>query len=182
MSNSIYGCFSEGIQGFGKIDKSLVVYSQEWRVCYLMQGKFDNRNPDEYHRYYFLFPQDADRLEISVACGKLHTVSDQEQNDYVRLFFIRPGVKLKTPLKKGSRIVSRKCSYTYKEKITIERGSIGRWTLDVLPHFSNLPIDQKIKYGIVVTILSGNLSDIYSDISKWIEPQKERLLKAITVR
>lgn len=176
MTNSNYRCFPATIQGFGKVDRLLAVSSQEWRVCYLMQGDFDKRNLDEYHRYSFLFPEEADQLEIAVSCGKLHTVYGDEHDDFVRLYFNRPGVKPKTPLKKGVMVGSRKCSGTYKQNVTIERGSRGRWVLDVFPHFSKLPTEQRIKYGIVVTVKSSKMIDIYSAISKWIEPQKERLL------
>ncbi len=173
---SLGGSFSEMVQGFGKVNRTLAVYSQDWRVCYLMQGEFDSRSPDDYHRYYFLFPDEADQLEVTVVCGKMRSETSHESNEYVRLAFTRPGVKPKTRLKKGLIVGARKCSCTYKEKISIERGSIGRWVVDVFPHFSSLPVGQRMKYGIVVTVCSTKLTDIYSSISKWVEPQKERLL------
>jgi len=182
MVNSSYNSFSEKIQGFGKIDRTLAINSQEWRVCYLMQREFGKQNRDEYPRYCFLFPENADQLEIGVSCGKLNTVYSEEHNDFVRLHFTKPGIKPKTPLKKGTRIGRRKCCGTYKEIIKIDRGSRGRWILDVLPHFSNIPIEQRIKYGIVVTVISSKMNNICLAVSKWIEPQKERLLAAPLAR
>jgi subtilisin family serine protease len=176
LSNvSCGGRFSEMLQGFGKVNPALAVYSQDWRVCYLMQGEFDNRNPDDFHRYYFLFPDEADQLEVTVACGKMRSY-DQESSEYVHLRFARPGVKSQTPLKKGFVVGTRKCNCTYKERIRIERGSIGRWAVDIFPHFSSLPVDQRIKYGIVIAVCSSQFRNLYSSIIKWLEPQKERLL------
>jgi hypothetical protein len=126
ITNPIFGRFSDDIQGFGKIDKLFAVNSLEWRVCYLMQGEFTSKNKDEFHRYAFLFPQDVDSIEVSVAIGKFRTVLDQERNEYIRLHFIRPGVKPKSILKKGAKIGSRKCNCTYKERISILQGSRGR--------------------------------------------------------
>jgi len=168
--------FSDNLQGFGKVDKTRAVNSQDWRVCYLLQGEFGSNNPDDYHRYSFLFPEQADQLEVTVVCGKLRIGYAQEIEDYIHLYFKRPGVKLKTRLKKGFRIGRRKCSCTYKEKVSIERGSRGPWRVDVIPHFSKLPITQRIKYGIVITVSSGKMNDVYSPIVKWIEPQKERII------
>jgi hypothetical protein len=174
--------FRETLQGFGKVDKIRVVNSQDWRACYLMQGEFDSSKPDEFHRYLFLFPEQADQLEVTVVCGKLRTRYSQEIDDYVHLYFKRPGVKLKTRLKRGFRIGPRKCSCTYRERVRIERGSKGTWRVDVNPHFSTLPIPQRIKYGIVITVSSSKMNDVYSAIIRWIEPQKERILVPAVIR
>lgn len=174
--------FSETLQGFGKVDKTRAVNSQDWRACYLMQAEFDSNNPYDFHRYQFLFPEQADQLEVTVVCGKLRTGYSQEMDDYVHLYFKRPGVKLKTRLKRGFRIGPRKCSCTYRERVRIERGSKGPWGVDVYPHFSSLPIPQKIKYGIVIAVSSSKMNDVYSTIIRWIEPQKERILVPAVIR
>jgi hypothetical protein len=174
--------FPEILQGFGKVNKLRAVYSQDWRVCYLMQGDFDSKNPDVYHRYLFLFPKQANFLDMTAVCGKLRTGHSQEMNEYIRLSFKRPGLRDATSLKKGARIGSRKCNCTYRERLPIERGSVGVWRVDVFPHFSSLPIHQRIKYGIVIAVSSNKNNDVYSAIMKWIEPQKERLLVPATVQ
>jgi hypothetical protein len=172
-SNSV---FSEKIQGFGKVNKINATDSQDWRACYLMQGEFSSNNADTYHRYLFLFPQEANFLDITMVCGKLLTGHSQETNEYIRLFFKRPGLRAATPLKKGLRTGPRKCHCTYRETIRIERGSIGVWRVDIVPHFAGLPLPQKIKYGIVIAVCSSKKANVYSSIEKWLEPQKERLL------
>jgi len=170
--------FSEKIQGFGRVNKISATDSQDWRACYLMQGEFSSNDANAYHRYLFLFPQQADFLDVTIVCGKLLTCHSQETNEYIRLFFKRPGVRTATPLKKGLRIGSRKCYCTYRETISVKRGSVGVWKMDILPHFAGLPIPQKLKYGIVVAVCSSKKADVYSSIEKWLElePQKERLL------
>lgn len=174
--------FSETLQGFGKLDKTRAVSSQDWRACYLMQGEFKSNNPDDFHRYLFLFPDQADQLDVTVVCGKLRTGYGQEMDDYVHLYFKRPGVKLKTRLKRGFRIGPRKCTCTYRERVRIERGSKGTWRVDVHPHFSSLSIPQKMKYGIVIAVSSSKMNDVYSAIIRWIEPQKERILVPAVIR
>lgn len=174
--------FSEMFQGFGKVNKARAVYSQDWRACYLMQGDFDSKNPDVYHRYLFLFPKQANYLDITAVCGKQRTGHNQEMDEYIRLSFKRPGLRDVTSLKKGARIGSRKCNCTYRERLPIERGSVGVWRVDVFPHFSKLPVHQKIKYGIVIAVSSSKNNDVYSAIMKWVEPQKERLLVPATVQ
>jgi hypothetical protein len=174
--------FSETLQGFGKVDKTRAINSQDWRVCYLMQGEFDSNNPDDFHQYRILFPEQADQLDVTVVCGKLRTEYAQEMEDYVRLFFKRPGVKLKTGLKRGFRIGPRRCTCSYRERVRVERGSKGPWTVDVRPHFSSLPVFQKIKYGIVIEVSSSKMNDVYTAITKWIEPQKERILVPAIIR
>jgi len=174
--------FSETLQGFGKVDKTRAINSQDWRVCYLMQGEFDSNNPDDFHRYQILFPEQADQLEVTVICGKLRTGYAQEMEDYVQLSFKRPGVKLKTGLKRGFRIGPRKCSCSYRERVRVERGSKGPWRVDVYPHFSSLSVPQKIKYGIVIEVSSSKMNDVYTAIIRWIEPQKERILVPAVIR
>lgn len=169
-------CFSETLQGFGRIDKIRAISSQDWRTCYLMQGEFNKTNTNEYHRYLFLFPEEADKIEVTIVCGKPKTGYDQENDDYIHLYFKRPGVKSKTRLKKGLRIGKRKCSVTYKEKVSIERGSRGVWRVDVHPHFSGLSPIQKMKYGIVIAVSSSKINDIHSKISKWIDLKTEKIV------
>jgi hypothetical protein len=170
------GTFSEKIQGFGRVNRLRATDSQDWRACYLLQGEFSSTSPNLYHRYLFLFPQEANLLDVTAVCGKLLTCHNQETSEYIRLFFKRPGLRSATPLKRGVRIGSRKCHCTYRESIKIERGSIGVWRVDVVPHFSTLPLPQKIRYGIVIAVCSTKKADVYSAVEKWIEPQKERLL------
>lgn len=168
--------FPATLQGFGKVNKTRAVFSQDWRVCYLFHGEFDSGNSDEFHQYRFLFPDQADQLEVTAVCGKLVTGHSQEIDDYLHLFFNRPGVKLRTRLRRGVRVGARKCSCTYREKVRIERGSKGPWTCYVYPHFSTLPIPQRLKYGIVIAVSNSKGNDVYSAVAKWIEPQKARIL------
>jgi hypothetical protein len=170
------------LQGFGKVDKTRALNSQDWRVCYLLQGEFDSANPSVFHRYSFLFPEEADSLDISMVCGKLKTCHSAEMNEYIQLFFKRPGVRSKASLKRGVRIGSRKCYCTCRERWYIQRGSVGAWKVDVAPHFSNRNIQQKIKYGIVIAVSSSKGKDVYSAVMKWIEPQKERIFVPAIVR
>lgn len=149
---------------------------------YLMQGEFDSYNPDVFHRYLFLFPKEADRLDITAVCGKSQTGHSQDISEYINLFFKRPGVRNVTSLKKGERIGSRKCHCTYRERIPIERGSVGTWRVDVVPHFSTLPMHQEMKYGIIIAVSSSKGNSVYPAVMKWIEPQKERILLPAVIR
>lgn len=172
--------FSECLQGFGKVDKIKAVYSQSWRVCYLLQGEFRKNMPNIYHRYSFLFPEQADILNITVVCGK--KTYDPEVNDYIHLRLNRPGVKWTTQLKKGIRTGDRRCISTYREIIPIQRGSRGIWNVDILPHFSSLPINQTIKYGIVITVSSSTNEDVYTAAFQWTKQQKMKVVAPTIVR
>lgn len=167
--------FSSAIQGFGKVEREYAVNSLDWRVCYLMQGEFDSISPDVFHRYHFLFPDAGDHIEVTVVTGKLKSGLALDSDEYIKLYYKRPGVKFATSLKMGTRIGSRK-DCCYKEIVHIERGSRGPWSLNVSPHFSRLPVRQRIKYGIVIVVSSSKKESIYSSIMNWIRPQQQRLL------
>jgi hypothetical protein len=58
------------LQGFGLPDYSSATNSTDWRVFYLLQGSFEGINNKMFDSYNFLFPDNADRLRITIVCGK----------------------------------------------------------------------------------------------------------------
>lgn len=180
LSNRARGIPDHGIQGFGKPDRTRALYCQSWRACYLLEGQFEAKNSKKYHRYRFLFPDEADEIEVTLVCGKLHTMYDGEKADYVRLRFNRPGVKFATLMKPQTRLGNKKCSGTYKTKSIIQRGSKGVWSVDVIPHFFSPVSNQKLKYACVVTVSSSRGKEVYTPIINWIRPKKE-MIKPVKV-
>jgi hypothetical protein len=71
---------------------------------------------------------------------------------------------------------SRKCCCANKRTIRIQRASRGEWKIDVYPHFSKLQLNQTIKYGLVIAVASSKVHDVYSAVTKLIEPQREKIL------
>lgn len=161
------------IQGFGKPNRVRALNSQNWRACYLLEGEFEIKDANKYHRYRLLFPDEADEVDVTLVCGKLRTMFEGEKADYVRLKFVRPGVKFGTPLMPQISVGESKCFCTYKARKIIRRGSKGPWTIDVMPHFFSLVSNQKLKYACVITVSSSRGGEVYAPIINWLKPKKE---------
>jgi len=163
------------IQGFGKPNKTKALYSQNWRTCYLLEGEFETEDADKEHRYRFLFPDEADEFEVTLVCGKLHTMFDGEKADYVRLRITRPGIKFGTQLMPQVSLGESKCFHTYKAWKRIRRGSKGFWTVEVIPHFFSSISNQRLKYACVITVSSSRGAEVYTPIINLISPKKEEV-------
>lgn len=160
------------IQGFGKPNRMSALYSQNWRVCYLLEDEFGTDDAEKYHRYHLLFPDEADELEVTLVCGKLHTMFEGEKSDYIRLKYTRPGVKFRTPLKSQISLGNSKCFCAHQARTMIRRGSKGSWTIDVIPHFFSLVSNQKLKYACVITVSSSRVGEVYAPIINWLRPME----------
>ena len=161
------------IKGFGKPEKDMALHSKRWRVSYLLEGQFRSDDQNIRHRYRFLFPDNADLIQVTLVCHKLHTTFQGEKFDYVRLKFIRPGIKLSVgsgwiPETERGR---KRCFATYKASQKIKRGNKGPWIVDVIPHFQYPFRDQQIKYGCVIMVASSKYRDVYKHITRYLKPK-----------
>jgi len=140
----------------------------------MLQGEFGSNDQNTRHRYKFFFPDNADFVQITLVCHKLHTWFEGEKSDYVRLKFIRPGVKLSTgsgwkpQMEKGGK----RCYITYKAHQRIARGNKGPWIIDVIPRFQTPLSDQQIKYGCVIMVASSKYRDVYKPITRYLRLPK----------
>ena len=110
---------------------------------------------------------------MTLICHKLHTTFQGEKSDYVRLKFIRPGVKLSTGsgwIPEAERGIKR-CFATYKAYQKIKRGNKGSWIVDIIPHFHSALGDQQIKYGCVIMVASSKYRDVYKHITRYLRPK-----------
>ncbi len=171
--NRANGVPDHSIQGFGKPNKTRALYSQNWRACYLLEGEFESKDANKYHRYRLLFPDEADEFDVTLVVGKLHTMFEEEKADYVRLKFARPGVKFGIPLMPQISLGESRCFCTYKARKIIRRGSKGPWTINVIPHFFSPVSNQRLKYACVITVSSSRGGEVYAPIINWIMPKKE---------
>lgn len=169
------GIPDHSIQGFGKPNKTRALFSQNWRACYLLEGEFESKDTNKYHRYRLLFPDEADEFDVILVVGKLHTMFEGEKADYIRLKFARPGVKFGTPLMPQISMGESRCFCTYKARKIIRRGSKGPWTIDVIPHFFSPVSNQELKYACVITVSSSHGGDVYAPIINWIMPKREMI-------
>ena len=173
LRNRTRGVPDHSIQGFGKPNRTRALYSQNWRTCYLLEGEFETKDANKYHRYRLLFPDEADEFDVTLVCGKLHTMFEGEKADYIRLKFARPGVKFRTPLMPQISLGESKCFCTYKARKIIRRGSKGPWTIDVTPHFFSPVSNQRLKYACVITVSSSRGGEVYAPIINWLRSKKE---------
>ncbi len=173
LRNRTGGVLDHSIQGFGKPNRARALYSQNWRACFLLEGEFETKDANKCHRYRLLFPDEADEFDVTLVCGKLHTMFEGEKTDYIRLKFARPGVKFGTPLMPQISLGEAKCFGTYKARKIIRRGSKGPWTIDVIPHFFSPVSNQRLKYACVITVSSNRGREVYAPIKNWVRPKKE---------
>jgi Subtilase family len=165
------------VQGFGRPDSYSCLNSTRWQASYLLQGTFDGTDPLEFHNYSFVFPDRADRLKITLACGK-----PAESKGYITFRLRKAGLKLTSLTKIKNHIGPNTISSTYQGLLPVVRGGRGRWNLDILPHFDQTPgHDNSLKYGGVVTVESSRHLDVYTPVAKWVAagtkvPQAKQLL------
>ena len=162
--------YDEKIQGFGRPNFDNALYSNIYRVNYIMEGEFNSRYYDVFDRYNFWFPIGANKFEVTLVCEKSNTFYSLEKDDYIEFkIYHRGGTGGSTKLK--PILGKEECITTYKGEYEIESGSRGIWMVDIVPNFStkNLyPLDMK--YGCVITISDlNNTNDIWQDIyDKWL--------------
>ncbi len=153
------------IQGFGVPIESILLYSVYRRASYLLQGTFEYVKPIVFHRYYFYFPRNANRLIITFAIGK-----PSGPSSYIKYRLIRGGSSsfYKPAKHKVKNIGSKGEIYTtHKKVIDVDQGGKGEWIIEIIPHIKDVPtINNSIKYGCVITIESTKNNDVYTEIAK----------------
>ncbi len=106
--------------------------STMWRVCYLIQGSFDGGDPNEFHRYAFLFPDNADRVTVTLSVGK-----PPQSNGRFRYRLIKSGTKITNA--QPARAIGQLPVYsTYKATYDVRRGGKGEWTFEINPDFGRI--------------------------------------------
>jgi hypothetical protein len=144
-------------------------------VSYLLQDIFSGNDPLIYHRYRFLFPNDADRLTLTLVCGK-----PAGSKGYLNYRVHKRGTKISSKTNPNRSIGSGNVKSTFQGTFEVKRGGRGIWSIDILPHFDQtFNIDRSLKYGCVLTIESSKNLDIYLPISKWISRTKRPMLEVI---
>lgn len=159
--------FENNIQGFGIPDFQIATQSNRWRVCYLIQGIFDGKDPNEIHKYRFLFPNNADKVTITFVAGK---PPNSEGN--FRYKIVKSGNMITSNAKPDHEIGKYPIETTYKTIFNVKRGGKGEWLFDILPHFDkNIGSNKSLSYGCVVTVESTKNLDIYTAIDKWMKSE-----------
>ena len=166
--------FPSNVQGFGVPDMYAATKSTMWRVCYLIQGSFDGGDPNEFHRYGFLFPDNADRVTVTLSVGK-----PPQSNGRFRYRLIKSGTKITNA--QPARAIGQLPVYsTYKATYDVRRGGKGEWTFEINPDFGRIVAgnSESLSYGCVITVESGRNLDVYSPISKWMKTEQAAVDRA----
>lgn len=163
--------FDSNMQGFGKPNLEYALFSNIWRCCYLMEGECNISRRNILDRYEIWFPEKADMLEVTLVCEKSETIYRNRVNDYVQFrIHHRPGTSSRTYLE--SILGNVKCFNTFKGEYFVERGSRGKWSLDIIPNFSQKELfDLKMRYGCVVTVKDSTKKNNIWDLinTDWLE-------------
>lgn len=166
--------FDSRIQGFGVPDFQSATQSTRWRICYLIQDVFTGSDPNELHRYKFLFPNDADRVTVTFAVGK-----PPNSSGYLRYNLVKSGNKPSSHVKPNDELGVYPIATTYKAVYNVHRGGNGEWVFEIYPHFDrNIGIDRSIRYGCIVTVESTQNADILAPIGKWIKSEISMVQRA----
>jgi hypothetical protein len=179
LSDSSGSMFDKLIQGLGRPDFPSALNSTRWRTCYLLQDAFDGTVPRPYKRYRFLFPDNADRLTITIVSTR-----PADSKTYLRFRLVKSGAKVdSTPPKPREYFGSFRVGTTYQSIYDVKRGGKGLWTMDIWPLFDHtLGVDPGIKYGCVISIESGKHKDVFSQIASWMPSQVRQPSIAQTVQ
>jgi len=164
LKDSTGNSFLYNVQGFGVPDSITAIQSTRWRVCYLLQGKFDGSEKRSIHQYKFLFPSNADKVTITFVAAK-----PPKSEGYFRFKVVKSGSKTSSNLKATYRMGEYPIRTTGKAVYDVKRGGKGDWSFDVIPFFdNNLGMDKSLKYGCIITVESTKNLEIYNPIADWI--------------
>lgn len=145
----------------------------------MLQGTFEGEtgNTQSYHDYEFFFPDNGDRLTVSVVCGK-----PANSKGYLTYRLLKSGVRSSSNPKAKETYGSvrqhehgtYKVYSTFQSIYDVKRGGKGNWGLEIRPHYDQtLNTDQSLKYGCVLTIESTKNLDVYSGILEWISTKSK---------
>lgn len=174
LLNSNNVIFNPQVQGFGMPDFQSATQSTRWRICHLVQDVFTGSDPNEIHRYKFLFPNNADRVTVTFVAGK-----PPNSQGYLRYNLVKSGNKPSSHLKPNESIGVYPIGSTFKAVYDVHRGGNGEWTFEIYPHFDkNIGVDRSLQYGCIVTVESTQNADILTPISKWIKAEVSMVQRA----
>jgi len=181
LSNEHGFLYDVDIQGFGKPHFDFALNSNIHRVNYLLEGRFSSRYPHLCDRYEIWFPVGANEIETTMVCSKSSTVYEGEEKDNISFNVTRragTGGRTYFNTIEGNRY----CCNTYKGNFSVERGSRGPWTIDLIPNFSGgrlFPLEMR--YGCVITVKDTTKSnDIWkTTFESWVEERLESPVPSI---
>ena len=160
LANTSGEPFEYNVQGFGIPDLQIATQSTRWRVCYLAQGSFNGSDPNEFHKYKFLFPNNADKVTVTFVVGK-----PSNSEGCFKYKLVKSGNKLTSKVKPNHEIGKIPVETTYKATYDVKRGGNGEWTFEIYPFFDkNMGTSKSLDYGCVVTVESTKNLDIYTPI------------------
>lgn len=160
------------LQGFGRPNMELALYTTIWRSCYLLQGTFSYSREKTSHIYSFYFPKNANRMTVTLTIGK-----KSHSKAFLSYHLIRAGSSshYKPKHQKTIEDEQKEIKYSHKKTIDITTGGKGEWTIEIIPHLDNLPLDNdEVKYGCVITVESTQRKNIYSELANKIESISQR--------
>lgn len=153
------------VQGFGVPVEMIAVHSVYRRTCYLLQGAFEYSKPVYFHRYYFYFPRNANRLTITIVLGR-----PSDSTSFMKYRIIRGGSSsYYTQSKKAMNTIGGYYDVytTHKRVIEVDHGGKGEWIIELIPYIKDVPaINNSIKYGCVLTAESTSNKDVYTEIEQ----------------
>lgn len=166
--------FKHNIQGFGAPDLQIATQSTRWRVCYLIQETFDGTDPNEIHRYKFLFPNNADKVTLTFVVGR-----PPNSEGSFRYKLVKSGNKITSKVRPNYVISKTPIQTTHKAFYDVKRGGKGLWTFEVYPHFDkNIGSNKSLSYGCVVAVESTKNLDIFTPIDKWMKSEETMVQRA----
>jgi hypothetical protein len=163
--------FDTRIQGFGVPSRQYAAYSSFSRVNLCADSGFDLSQPKLVHRYRFLFPDNADRIRVTL-CYQVEPVLGPELPHEVTIRLHKQGTKFGTQASPSIELPTRPSNIVVKE-YEIKRGGKGSCTLELKakarPAATLLGgFTQPSRYGLVVTIMSSKGKEIYPQIDSWL--------------
>lgn len=169
--------FDPAIQGFGNPSRTSALYSYYWRINLFWNAEFDIRKPDEYHRYRFLVPDNADQVRVTI-CQDVEPLLDSELPYEIDLKLHKTGTKFSTP-SSPSKETPMGTSNLKQYDFQIQRAGRGIWSLDLFPKWKPALFlgrfgEVVMRYAIVITVMSTKRLDVYNRVVSSLRQSQSR--------
>jgi hypothetical protein len=161
--------FDKSIQGFGVPSRIYALHSTFWRVNLCADSTFDLGASRQIHRYKFLFPDNADRIRVTV-CFDVEPLLGSELPYRIIHRLHKPGTQFKTSARPDTEIRGTESNIEQFE-YQVKRAGRGWWTLDVYPRPKQAVLPEwmtgrVVYYSVVITLISSSQRDIYTTVSR----------------
>jgi hypothetical protein len=172
LANDSGEAFHEDIQGYGAVKKPETIYSYSWRANLYAESQFELGDTSKYHQYSILFPDNADRIRISLCCEVEPLLVGRKLPYWLSVRFHKSGTQSKSLSRPAIEKPHGKSNIKVYEQ-PVSRGGKGKWSVYVFPHLdSAMYADERLRkgmlrYGIVITVLSDRRREVYAPINRY---------------